>query len=253
MPQARIFTIYHPWLMTVDVGCGSACRVGNGSGTVTNYGTIRVIGGANVSPGMVYSPFIAGGFAGTGACQAIGGTWSALSHQFTASPVQCGNSGQQLNIDLASIQHVLIDDDATGWDFGASFLCKDSSTPLNFTATAINGGTLTALHDHLYPGNVVLGGWQFEADSGYTPGESAYLSFDIGTEYSRDDLTVWHYDGSSWTPYDATDLTCNGGWASFTVTGFSGYAVTTPEPSTIALLLAGAACLLALAWRRRRR
>jgi hypothetical protein len=39
-------------------------------------------------------------------------------------------------------------------------------------------------------------------------------------------LQIWHYSGSSWTEYASTDLTCNGTYASFTVTGFSGYAVT---------------------------
>ena len=97
----------------------------------------------------------------------------------------------------------------------------------------------------------MAGGWGFAADSGYTPGDPAYLSFDVGTQYSRDDLQVWHYDGTNWTPYDATDLTCNGGWASFTVTGFSGYAVTVPEPSALALLLAAGLGLLIYARRRR--
>jgi hypothetical protein len=105
----------------------------------------------------------------------------------------------------------------------------------------------------LYPGNAVLGAWGFTADSGYTPGDPAYLSFNIGTGFSRDDLDVWQYDGTNWTPYNATDLTCNGGYSSFTVTGFSGYAVTAPvpEPGTLVLLGIGAISLLACAWRRR--
>jgi hypothetical protein len=86
----------------------------------------------------------------------------------------------------------------------------------------------------------VLGAWGFAANSGYTPGDPVYLSFNIGDGYSWDDLLVWHYDGSNWTQYPATDLTCNGGYASFTVTGFSGYAVTVPEPGTLILLLAAA-------------
>jgi hypothetical protein len=51
----------------------------------------------------------------------------------------------------------------------------------------------------------------------------------------------------------ATDLTCNGTYASFTVTGFSGYALTTvPEPGTLALLLTGLFASLACARRKRR-
>jgi hypothetical protein len=49
---------------------------------------------------------------------------------------------------------------------------------------------------------------------------------------------VWRYDGTDWNPYDAMDLTYDGTYGSFTVTGFSGYAVTlVPEPATLALLL----------------
>ena len=71
-----------------------------------------------------------------------------------------------------------------------------------------------------------MGAWDFSASAGYTPGDPAYLSFGIGTGYLRDDLQIWHYSGSSWTEYASADLTCNGTYASFTVTGFSGYAVT---------------------------
>ena len=48
------------------------------------------------------------------------------------------------------------------------------------------------------------------------------------------------------------DLTYDGAYASFTVTGFSGYAVTVPEPGTLGLLLAAALGLLAYARRKRR-
>ena len=69
---------------------------------------------------------------------------------------------------------------------------------------------------------------------------------------STSDIEVWHYDGSNWTPYAANDLTYDGNYASFTVTGFSGYAVTTaPEPATIVMLAVGLIGLLAYAWRRR--
>ncbi len=77
------------------------------------------------------------------------------------------------------------------------------------------------------------------------------MSFAIDPSYDRDDLHLWHYDGALWTPYDASDLTCNGNYASFTVTGFSRYAVTAvPEPGTLALLLAAALGLLAYAGRK---
>ena len=118
----------------------------------------------------------------------------------------------------------------------------------------MSGGSLTDLEALLHPGQSVLGAWDFLASSGYTPGDPAYLSFDIRAGYDRDGLLVWHYDGSNWSQYAATDLTCNGSYASFTVTGFSGYAVSgimVPEPGELALLLTAGLALLA--WARRKR
>ena len=89
-------------------------------------------------------------------------------------------------------------------------------------------------------------GWLFSTTN-YTVSASnpVYLSFDIGTGISQDDLKIWHYDGSNWTTFAPTDLTYDGQYASFTVTGFSGYAVTVPEPGTLAFLLAAGLGLLA--------
>ena len=85
---------------------------------------------------------------------------------------------------------------------------------------------------------------EFSANSGYTPGDPAYLSFDVGAGQSSDDLEAWQYNGNTWTAFPADDLTYDGNYASFTVTGLEGYAVTgidvVPEPSTLALLAAGA-------------
>ena len=52
------------------------------------------------------------------------------------------------------------------------------------------------------------------------------------------DLAVWHFDGAAWTTYTAGDLSYDGTYASFTVTGFSGYAVTVavPEPAGLGVL-----------------
>ncbi|HBO45728.1 MAG TPA: hypothetical protein DD670_17740 [Planctomycetaceae bacterium] len=99
----------------------------------------------------------------------------------------------------------------------------------------------------------MLGAWEFAiSGGGYVPGEPAYLSFDVGGGLDRDGMQVWHYDGVAWNEYDARDLTYNGQYASFTVDGFSGYAVTgnpVPEPSLLGLLLPLGVALL----RRRRR
>ena len=97
------------------------------------------------------------------------------------------------------------------------------------------------------------GAWMFDVGGSYDEGDPAYLSFDVGAGFERSDLSVWHYDGVEWGEYDAVDLTCNGEYASFTVTGFSGYAVTAvPEPGTLVLLAIAALALLAHAqWKRK--
>jgi T5SS/PEP-CTERM-associated repeat protein len=236
-------------LLAIDVGRGSSMNVG--SGTVTNNGTVRVLAGAGVAAGNVYTPITAGTWSGTGTYQAVGGTWDTGSQQFTVSTVQTGTSGTPVSIDLASTQRMLITDSSTGWSVGASFLAKSTSTPLNFTATAMGSGTLGSLQAILGPGQPVLSAWDFLADAGFTPGDPAYLSFDVGSGYSIGGLEVWHFDGTDWTQFAANDLTYDGTYASFTVTGFSGYAVTVPEPGTLILLASGLVGALAYFWRKR--
>ncbi|MBU4272682.1 MAG: PEP-CTERM sorting domain-containing protein [Planctomycetes bacterium] len=239
-------------LLAIDVGRGSSLLVDSGNGEIGNDGTVRVLAGTGTTTGSVHSPISAGTWDGSGIYQAVGGTWDATEHQFTVSDVQSGVSGSVATIDLNEMQRLLIADGGTGWSLGASFLAMDVSTTLNFTATAID--TLDGLESLLGSGESVLGAWNIELDGdGYTTGDPAYLSFDIGAGYSRSGLQVWHYDGSQWTNYAASDLTYDGTYASFTVTGFSGYAVSTvPEPGTLALLLAAGLGLLWYVRRKRR-
>jgi autotransporter-associated beta strand protein len=238
--------------LVMDIGNGSSLLVGNGTGTLTNNGTVRLLAGADVAAGGVYSPITATTWSGSGTYQTLGGTWNSTNHQFTASAVQTGTAGQQLTIDLENEQRALVSDSVTGWSVGASFLSSTTSKPLTLTATTIGGSTFASLQSLLSPQQSILGGWQFAFTSGYAQGDPAYLSFDVGSGYSRNGLEVWHFDGSSWTPFTANDLTYDGTYANFTVTGFSGYAVTTiPEPGSITLLGMAALTILACAWRRR--
>lgn len=247
-------------LLSIDVGKNSLLYVSGDTGIISNYGTIRVIAGANAIAGKNYYPISATGWtSGTsGTYQAIGGTWwrDPLYERFTASSIATVVSGEEVTLDLFSQQRMSATDSkvgGTGWTVGASFLASDVSKSLKVTASVIDQTALASLKTALAgTSDIVLGGWTFTTDAGYTDGDPAYLSFLIGDSYSRDDLRVWHFDGTSWTAYDATDLTCNDGYASFTVTSFSGYAVTAvPEPGMLMLMAAAGIALAAFARRKR--
>jgi T5SS/PEP-CTERM-associated repeat protein len=222
-------------LLAIDVGNGSQLTINNGTGAITNGGTIRILAGAKATAGIAYMPISAGTFS-SGTYQPIGGTWNATAHTFTASVVQPGFSDAQTTVDLKNFQRLLIDG-----SLGASFAPTTTDTLLNFTASPIGGQSLLDLQTVLNANKqMLLSDWQISVTGGYTNGNPAYLSFNIGPGISRNDITVWHYDNNVWSLYDAADLTCNGGYASFTVTGFSGYALSSvPEPGTLILLASG--------------
>ncbi|MFZ5832549.1 MAG: PEP-CTERM sorting domain-containing protein [Planctomycetota bacterium] len=229
-------------LLALDVGRGSSLVLNSGSGTLSNSGKVRLLASADIAPGT-YQPILAGTWSGTGKYQAIGGTWNASTHEFIVGGVEQGLSGSPLSLDLASQQRALITCDRGGngpdWIAGASFLAAATATPIEFTATAISGQMLTDLTAAMDAGESVLCGWEFST-TGYTvdANHPAYLSFDVGAGFSRDDFTVWHHDGTGWTELTPLDLTYDGEhYASFTVESFSGYAITAvPEPGTLALL-----------------
>jgi T5SS/PEP-CTERM-associated repeat protein len=245
-------------LLAVDVGRGSLVKVAGGIGTIANDGTVRVLAGAGVpvDNSIQYSPISAGAWGGTGTCQAVGGKWNSTTHMFTASSVTSGTSGSPVVLDLAMVERTLVDhisSDGGKWTVGASFVTAANTTNITFTATAIGDGLFDALQTAAGVNQEILSGWTFSTTV-YTPSASnpIYLSLDVGADYPSSDLRVWHYEGTSWTRFTPTDLTYDGTYASFTVTGLGGYAVTAPEPSTIALLAIGVLGLLAHAWRRRR-
>ncbi len=251
--SAESVSINNESLLAIDVGNGSLLQIDGGSRTITNDGKVRILAGARATAGNVYEPIAATTWHGSGVYQAVGGTWDEADHQFTVSGVESGTSGSRVTIDRSQTQRLLIDDGQTDWSVGVSFLAADSASDLHLTATAVSGSTLADLESLLDAGDSVLGGWLLTVDGAYAEGDPAYLSFDVGEGFSRGDLSVWHFDGADWAAYLPADLTHNGTYASFTVTGFSGYAVTTvPEPGTLAILLTTLAAM-ALWWRKPRR
>ena len=235
--SAAMLSINGRSLLAIDVGRGSLLTVGNGASEITNNGKVRILAGAGPAAGAQFQPILAGTWSGTGTTQAVGGSWDAATRRFTVSPVAEGQPGLPIVIaDLLSIQRVRIDDDATGWSVGASFLKKSGN--LSFTASPMSGAPLGALELLLEPKQMVLGAWDFSiSGSAYAAGDPVYLSFEVGPGFARSDFDVWRYDGAAWSPLTANDLSYDGRYASFTVTGFSGYALAAvPEPSSLALL-----------------
>ena len=82
--------------------------------------------------------------------------------------------------------------------------------------------------------NELLSAWTFTTN--FT-GSEALLSFDIGPE--AEGLAVWHLNDGVWSAYTPSLFTYDShGLASFTVSSFSGYALTAavPEPASLGLL-----------------
>jgi T5SS/PEP-CTERM-associated repeat protein len=243
-------------LLAIDVGRGSSLAIDGGNGIMNYGGIVRIFAGAGVSTDATASPISARTWYG-GTYQALGGTWNATDHTFTASAVKAGASGTAVTINLADAQRALITDSKTRRAAGASFLASEAPSSFNFTATAVTGDALNLLESKLGADDAVLSAWNFLAD-GYTVSETnpVYLSLKIGSGRSADELALWHYDGSAWTAYSPMDLTYDGTYASFTVTSFSGYAMSglaVPEPSAIALLFAATVGLTGYARSRRAR
>jgi T5SS/PEP-CTERM-associated repeat protein len=243
-------------LLAIDVGSGSQLKINNSTGALTNSAVVRVMAGASPTAGATFTPISARFWRGGGDYQALGGTWDTTGHTFTPSIVTAGTSGSPVSLDLASVQRTLVSDNGTSgtrWIVGASFPAAASTANMTFTATAMDNGTLATLRSLLPTNRSVLSGWTFSTtDYTVDSANPIYLSFQVGAGVTQSELEVWHYDGSVWTPYAANDLTYDGNYASFTATGLSGYAMTVPEPGTLALLAAGVLGLLAHVRRKRK-
>jgi T5SS/PEP-CTERM-associated repeat protein len=204
-------------LLSIDVGHGSSCS------PPTNDGTVRIVAAANVANGT-YTPIAAGG-GGSGTYQAVGGKWNSSTYQFTVTSAVTGTAGHAVSITPSGAnQRVLISDSATQTSTGIGFLSTESA--LTVTGSTLTGAPLSDLTGQLPAGQGVLDGWTYSTTGGYVAGDPAYLSLSLAgaySGYSRDDLSVWSYDGSAWSQLTANDLSFDGTYASFTATALNGY------------------------------
>ncbi|HMU56001.1 MAG TPA: VPLPA-CTERM sorting domain-containing protein [Nitrospira sp.] len=234
--------------LTVDLGTGSTVT---STGVLTNDGTIRMVAKATAANGT-YAPISAGTWSGVGTVQAIGGIYDPATHSVTVSSAAIGQAGVATTIDRSVTQRILITDNATGQQVGASFQAAIAPANLSLTASLMNNSQLSLLQGLLDPGKAILSGWDFSA-TGYTTGDPVYLSLQIGGGQKFYDLDVWHFDGTSWAKYLNTDLAYDNQFASFVATGFSGYAVSgvaaVPVPAAVWLFGSGLAAMAG--WARR--
>lgn len=240
-------------ILAVDVGRNSSLTVGNGTGSITNSGTIRMVAGAGAANGT-YTPIQAGSWTNTGTIQALGGKLNS-DHSVTVNSAITALAGEVANMDLYTNQRGLVTDPVTGKSVGLGFQAAAGSTPITFTAKAISGAELSSLRGQAGAGESVLSGWNFSV-TGYATGNPVYLSLFAGSDTSLSDLTVWKYSSSTstWASLSPADLAYDGTYASFTVSDLSDYAITgtsTPTPIPAAAWLLGSG-LMGLAGMRRK-
>ena len=208
---------------TIEVAGDGVLTVG---GDLDNRGTIRLMAAPGLAGGF-YRPIAVGGsWTGGGTHEAFGGRWDEIDGLFSVGAPVRTTSGQAVLVDLVVQQRVSMDDRL--WlNFERP---ADASLYTTFiTASVIEGSALDELRSILGPDASLEGCWDI------TTGlpTRAVLSFAVTGSPDADDVTIWHHDDvDGWTQYAPADLLVAGGWASFTVDGFSGYAVSVvPEPA----------------------
>lgn len=196
----------------------------DGTGNFVNNDTVNVFAYASLAAGS-YTPIevgsTTGSFSGSGDYNAFGGTWDAVNNQFVVAAITDGSggviaqdlSGQRLSFDAGNVV--------------ATF--KDDAGVADFDASALTPGSLG--------GDSVLAAYSFATD---LSGSDVLLSFNLGMGFDAEDFSLWHLEetpGAEWTLLFPDTVSYEDGWVSFSVAGFSSYAVTAvPEPSAFALL-----------------
>lgn len=235
--NASIFGINNCALLSIEISNNDMFTV---SGNFTNNGLVRLSAEAGLSAGE-YTPIsVTGSWLGSGSYEVFGGVWDSTAHTFTVAAAQQTQAGQQTTINLQTTQRIEV-----GNTLEVNFAATQSSNPLNFTASVTGDAVLDALAALLSEGESVQGSWDFSI-SGLPVQSNVLLSFAVTGFDSADDLNVWYYDSViGWVKSNANDLVLSDGWASFTVSRFSSYAITSvPEPATLSLLLISSIALL---------
>jgi T5SS/PEP-CTERM-associated repeat protein len=234
--SAGTLTIGQKSMVAMTVGDGSQVSANTGA---LNNGVIRLTAAASATTGA-YTPIVSGSWSGSGTVTALGGSWDTGSHVFTVSDMSSGTTGEMVLLDTLATQRVVITEPTSGDCVQVGFQATAGSNSLTFGAAGLTDAQTALLASGLPEGASVLDGWNFTT-SGYTAGDPVYVSMKVGAGRAVGDMTVWHYDGSAWTAYAAGDLSYDGMYASWTVNGFSGYAVTAvPEPVSLGVLGIGA-------------
>jgi T5SS/PEP-CTERM-associated repeat protein len=195
------------------------------AGVITNDGVIRIMAGARPWPGQRFEPLRAVEYEGNGVYQTIGGTWSDVCHEFTASPVLHAGAGSTLNFDLTSIQRVVYDSQLDGQKLGVSFCAADHSTPVEFEASVCVDEFCPEMAAKLYSlseETEFAGMWDFRASGSCTSDGPAYLTFFCDSDKFFEDPQVWYSDGTECIAYTPDDLTCDGKYVNFSVDDFDG-------------------------------
>jgi T5SS/PEP-CTERM-associated repeat protein len=230
-------------LLSVDVGNNSSLSVASGK-TVTNNGTIRLVAGADAANGT-YTPITAGTWTGTGTIQTLGGVWNSTNQTVTVNSAITTTAGTVASMDLYTNQRGIVTDPSTGKSVGIGFQATTASNPITFSAKAIGGSELTSLQSLIGTGNSVLSAWSFTT-TGTTVSSTnpVYLSLTAGAGQSLYSLSVYDFNGTSWSQLTPADLAYDGNYASFTALNLNdvavvGAATPTPIPAAVWLLGSG--------------